>query len=752
MITTPQANSALKRKVLLNKTIATVQVSQAQLDALRQKKYENLGNLLKGKVDQKIEILSVNDIELGIGIPYYEVLLQSEKIKSPGNPVNQTTPKPRQNKPKKSRPQNPEPSEIIAPPTLQLTRVPNPFTESQIHSIPKVYEQNDIHPHMIHAPVSAKTFSAVHKLLSPDIKNFWNELKPSYRNVLFAGGSVSAAQASFWLLPGLYQNPALHLNFKNEYLAYWALITGGRLLLNEILSKESSPGYWTIHSLKHIQWEKFSRHFGYSFLSLPLLQSVLYGVLSSTQEISNATIKQSIIFTSMALANGSWLYFTYGLLNESEKVRKHNFFRSLWGSGLGLSVALGLETATQIPTLAKTLPGLIPLAQTLLQNSLILNKVSSDFIAYVIHSRDPVHLMKLKAFAKIYKKILKRYESLDKDLHRQATLDVIRIWIKEAYGKPGLEYFLLVHPDLETLEKNHQLIREMLSMIAPDKTSRSKLKNSLYRVHTQSPITLTPKLQKFIQEYPGILKYHAKTQTLGYFKQKEKPSAVFIQSLMACAKDKAEAQELQRLLSDYLLQSVRKPYAIIENLEPYFDDFDQWLIKMDLKIQRKIKLKKLKQKYVSPLTGVIQRYVPVSVQQKIKNTAPKLLALPLIEYSYHAVQRQIDQLIINHMQLTTYLVAVQNWLPSMTSDKQIDYASLAAAGFSYSTARMLYQSLRGHSTEFLKDFAHWMTGLTALFWVPNSFSIMTMGLILILRPFEIAKKIFNRYYKPVKPV
>jgi hypothetical protein len=101
------------------------------------------------------------------------------------------------------------------------------------------------------------------------------------------------------------------------------------------------------------------------------------------------------------------------------------------------------------------------------------------------------------------------------------------------------------------------------------------------------------------------------------------------------------------------------------------------------------------------------------------------------------------------MQLTTYIVGLQKWFPSMTADKQIDYASLAAAGFSYSTARMLYQSLKGQNTEFLKDFGHWIAGLSALFWIPNSFNIFTIGLILILRPFEILRKIFNRYYKRV---
>jgi hypothetical protein len=307
-----------------------------------------------------------------------------------------------------------------------------------------------------------------------------------------------------------------------------------------------------------------SLHLSLSFVSILPLQTI--GAISSY-----FTTSQYFPTAMVALGNGIWLFSTYRWLGENMKVSLHNTGRSVYGFALASSFIFGIESLT--PYLASSVATAIKLFIT--TQPLILNKICSEIVAFVIHYVDPGHRKKRRELIqKLKGKLFPGIFGEDKSKFRKHIAALIYFWAETPYARAAISRALIQRNTLEELKESKEIIEQMKVL----SKNKKKLIAAIGTIKSPHGLKSNLALEMFMKKHANYA-HEPEYLRIELLKDSSDPSPEEMQELYDCyPRDRASKKKLDILFSKWR-HSYRNPKKIYHIIDTYCPDFHSWVEK-----------------------------------------------------------------------------------------------------------------------------------------------------------------------------
>jgi len=433
----------------------------------------------------------------------------------------------------------------------------------------KSAEKLNIHFNILKENPNIKMISEFPQIIPkihPVKKYYLYSLNDFAGNFALIGLSVVTALGFYGLWSQLFLNPTI--------LMLWGMMTFGRLISTDLLAKNGTPRYWNKFSFKNIEFNKMSLHLSLSFISIIPLQTI--GAISTyfAPSLLGSAFPHLVNYfpTAMvALGNGIWLFSTYRWLGENLKVSLHNAGRSIYGFCLASSFIFGIESLA--PYLVESLAAAIKLF--IATQPLILNKICSEIVAFVIHYVDPGHRKKRRELIqKLKEKLFPGIFGEDKSKFRKHIAALIYFWAETPYARAAISRALIRRNTLEELKESKEIIEQMETL----SKNKKKLIAAIGTIKSPRGLKSNAALEMFISKHPNYA-HEPEYERIELFKDSSDPSPEEMQELHDCyPRDRASKKKLNILFSKWR-HSYRNPKKIYRIIDTYCPDFHSWVKK-----------------------------------------------------------------------------------------------------------------------------------------------------------------------------
>ncbi len=429
--------------------------------------------------------------------------------------------------------------------------------------------------------------------IHPVKKYYLYSLNDFAGNALLIGSSAATALGFYALWSHLFLNPTI--------LMLWGIMTFSRLVGTDLLAKNGTPRYWNKFSFKNIEFNKMSLHLSLSFISIIPLQTIGAISTSLAPSLIGPYFPGFIKYfpTAMvALGNGIWLFSTYRWLGENMKVSLHNAGRSVYGFFLASSFIYGIEILA--PYLINSLATFLKLFIS--TQPLILNKISSEIVAFVIHYFDPGHRKKRKELIKRLKeKLFLGIFGEDQSKFRKHIGALIYLWAATPYARSAISKALINRNTLEELAESKEIIERMKKLTE----DTPKLMTAIGTIKSRHGLKMNEALKAFLAAYPNY-SYEEDKLRLEVLKDTSDPSPEEKAALYACY---AGNRRSTKILDDFFKQwanSYRNPKKIYQFIKAYTPDFHEWTKrKLPARLKRRERFLKIKFKVIDFMNKAI---------------------------------------------------------------------------------------------------------------------------------------------------
>jgi len=442
--------------------------------------------------------------------------------------------------------------------------------------------------------------------IHPIKKYYLYSLNDFSGNVALVTLSASFAYAFYSIFPNLFLNPLI--------LISWAFITFNRLTSTDLIAKNGTPKYWNKFSFKNIEFNKISLHLSLSFISIIPLQTIgaisTYFAPSAVGPYYPHLIKY-FPTAMVAIGNGFWLFSTYRWLGENMKVSIHNAGRSVYGFALASSFIYGVEGLA--PYLAESVAASLKLFIT--TQPLILNKICSEIVAFVIHYVDPGHRKKRRELIqKLKEKLFPGIFGEDKSIFRKHIAALIYFWAETPYARSAISKALIQRETLEELEESKEIIKQM-KQLSEDK---KKLIAAIGTIKSPRGLKYNAALEVFLKKYPNYT-HEPEYLRIEVLKDSSDPSPEEMQELYDCyPRDRASKKKLDILFNKWR-HSYRNPKKIYRIIDTYCPDFHSWVEKkLPARIKRRERFLKIKFRVLERLNKALAPYNKIFSFLRIK--------------------------------------------------------------------------------------------------------------------------------------
>jgi hypothetical protein len=370
----------------------------------------------------------------------------------------------------------------------------------------------------------------------------------------------------------------------------WGIMTFGRLVSTDLLAKNGTPRYWNKFSFKNIEFNKMSLHLSFSFVSIIPLQTIGAISTSLAPSLLGPSFPHLVNYfpTAMvALGNGIWLFSTYRWLGENMKVSLHNAGRSVYGFFLASAAIFGIESIA--PYLIN---GLAVFLKTFISTQpLILNKISSEIVAFIIHYFDPGHRKKRRELIKRLKeKLFLGIFGDDQSKFRKHIGALIYLWAATPYARSAISKALIQRDTLEELQKSKEIVERMIKLTE----DTQKLMTAIGTIKSRLGLKMNEALKAFLVSHPNYT-YRDDNLRLEVLKDTSDPSPEEKAALYACY---AGNRRSTKILDDFFKRwanSYRNPKKIYQFIKAYTPDFHEWTkLKLPARLKRRERFLKIK--------------------------------------------------------------------------------------------------------------------------------------------------------------
>jgi len=266
-------------------------------------------------------------------------------------------------------------------------------------------------------------------LTEVNMNEFWTYLNPTLKNVMkISAGAIPAT-----------------LTIGHIYTFIWFGITFLRNVIADLTSNSGfNPREWRFED---IDYENSANSLFWTGFSVPYLKCVSFifdNKLISLFNIMNSTAIRWGKFFILSFTNGIYLYSHNSLRGFSERVKKMNFFRSIFSFPFASisSYLMDYFHKDFIPDVVQA-------------------NIWSNVVAGVIEGTGKYQSIKVSR-KRDFMELLPMLDSFDEKKRVVAIMDIIYIWAKSQRGKTTL-YDILIH-DKELIKKMYKIYQNNVTM------------------------------------------------------------------------------------------------------------------------------------------------------------------------------------------------------------------------------------------------------------------------------------------------